>query len=101
MNFFKEIFSIDNDKNNILKENRRLKAKTKNAHKKMEEMEVRQISKGVESNTVAFDFEHTPITQIADYIIISASKSNASDIHFDPRENGMMVRFRIDGDLQD
>ena len=67
----------------------------------MEEMEVRQISKGVESNTVAFDFEHTPITQIADYIIISASKSNASDIHFDPRENGMMVRFRIDGDLQD
>ena len=67
----------------------------------MEEMEVRQISKGVESNTVAFDFEHTPITQIADYIIISASKSNASDIHFDPRENGMMVRFRVDGDLQD
>ena len=67
----------------------------------MEEMEVRQISKGVESNTVAFDFEHTPITQIADYIIISASKSNTSDIHFDPRENGMMVRFRIDGDLQD
>lgn len=67
----------------------------------MEEMEVRQISKGVESTTVAFDFEHTPITQIADYIIITAAKSNASDIHFDPRENGMMVRFRIDGDLQD
>lgn len=39
MNFFKEIFSVDNDKDNILKENRRLKAKTKNAHKKMEEME--------------------------------------------------------------
>ena len=39
MNFFKEIFSIDNDKNSILKENRRLKTKTKNAHKKMEEME--------------------------------------------------------------
>ena len=43
----------------------------------------------------------TPITQIADYIIISASKYNSSDIHFDPRENGMMVRFRIDGDCQD
>ena len=42
----------------------------------------------------------TPITQIADYIIISAAKSGASDIHFDPREDGMMVRFRIDGDLQ-
>ena len=50
---------------------------------------------------VTFDFLKTPITQIADYIIIAASKHNTSDIHFDPRENGMMVRFRIDGDLQD
>lgn len=50
---------------------------------------------------VAFDFNKTPITQVADYIIISASNLNTSDIHFDPREDGMMVRFRIDGDLQD
>lgn len=49
---------------------------------------------------IKFDFTKTPITQIADYIIISAAKSNASDIHFDPREDGMMIRFRIDGDLQ-
>ena len=43
----------------------------------------------------------TPVTQIADYIIIAASKHGSSDIHFDPRDNGMMVRFRIDGDCQD
>ena len=49
---------------------------------------------------IKFDFTKTPITQIADYIIISAAKSNASDIHFDPREDGMMVRLRVDGDLQ-
>ena len=49
---------------------------------------------------IKFDFNKTPITQIADYIIISAAKSNASDIHFDPREDGMMVRTRVDGDLQ-
>lgn len=53
------------------------------------------------SNRVAFDFIKTPITQIADYIIIAAAKSNASDIHFDPREKEMIVRFRIDGDLRD
>ena len=58
-------------------------------------------AKKQETNMVAFDFERTPITQIADYIIITASKNNTSDIHFDPREDGMMVRFRIDGDLQD
>lgn len=49
---------------------------------------------------IKFDFTKTPITQIADYIIISAARSNASDIHFDPREDGMMVRIRVDGDLQ-
>lgn len=50
---------------------------------------------------VKFDFIKTPITQIADYIILAAAKSKASDIHFDPREDGLMVRFRLDGDLQD
>lgn len=49
---------------------------------------------------IKFDFNKTPITQIADYIIISSARSNASDIHFDPREDGMMVRIRVDGDLQ-
>ena len=50
---------------------------------------------------VTFDYKKTPITQIADYIIMYSAKSGASDIHFDPRENGLMVRIRIDGELQD
>ncbi len=67
----------------------------------MVEEQKKSPAKKAETNMVAFDFERTPITQIADYIIITASKNNTSDIHFDPREDGMMVRFRIDGDLQD
>ncbi|MDO5003830.1 MAG: GspE/PulE family protein [bacterium] len=50
---------------------------------------------------VIFDYKKTPITQVADYIITYSAKSGASDIHFDPRENGLMVRIRIDGDLRD
>ena len=50
---------------------------------------------------VTFDYKKTPITQIADYIIMYSAKSGASDIHFDPRDNGLMVRIRIDGDLRD
>ncbi len=65
------------------------------------QFDVKRVQKGVQSFMVSFDFTKTPITQIADYIIIAASKHGASDIHFDPRENGMMVRFRIDGDCQD
>ena len=40
---------------------------------------------------VTFNFAQTPVTQIADAIIIEASRKNASDIHFDPRDNGLMV----------
>ena len=50
---------------------------------------------------VTFDFSKTPITAIADHIIIYAAENNASDIHFDPREEGIVVRIRIDGDLRD
>ena len=67
----------------------------------MVQFDVKRVQKGSESFMVSFDFAKTPITQIADYIIIAASKHNTSDIHFDPREDGMMVRFRIDGDCQD
>ena len=67
----------------------------------MVQFDVKRVQKGSESFMVSFDFTKTPVTQIADYIIIAASKHKASDIHFDPREDGMMVRFRIDGDCQD
>ena len=67
----------------------------------MVQFDVKNVSNGNENFMVSFDFVKTPVTQVADYIIIAASKYKASDIHFDPRENGMMVRFRIDGDLQD
>ena len=67
----------------------------------MVQFDVKRVQQGAESFMVSFDFTKTPVTQIADYIIISAAKHNASDIHFDPREDGMMVRFRIDGDCQD
>ena len=45
------------------------------------------------------NFETTPIVDIVNYILVSASKKGASDIHFDPADNHMKVRFRIDGKL--
>ena len=67
----------------------------------MVQFDVKRVQSGNESFMVSFDFNKTPITQIADYIIIAAAKHGTSDIHFDPRDEGMMVRFRIDGDCQD
>lgn len=48
-----------------------------------------------------FDFEKTSIVDIVNTIIMDAIKRKASDIHFDPTEECLMVRIRIDGELQD
>lgn len=45
------------------------------------------------------DFETTPVVDTVNEIIVNAAKMNASDIHFDPTENGINVRIRIDGIL--
>ncbi len=42
-----------------------------------------------------------PVVNVVDDIIAYASKAGASDIHFDPRDDYLMVRIRVDGDLQD
>ncbi|MBI4683604.1 MAG: Flp pilus assembly complex ATPase component TadA [Nitrospirae bacterium] len=42
-----------------------------------------------------------PIIKIVDRILIEAVEDNASDIHIEPREAGLSVRFRVDGMLRD
>ena len=46
-----------------------------------------------------FDFEKRPIVEIANEIIMDAVKKNASDIHFDPYKDKIIIRIRIDGIL--
>ena len=53
------------------------------------------------SKLVVFNYEEIPITEIVNAIIIDAIRMKASDIHFDPMEDGLKIRVRIDGALQD
>ena len=48
-----------------------------------------------------FDFEKTPIVDIVNEIFVDASSRGASDIHFDPKDNMLQIRIRIDGELVD
>ena len=41
-----------------------------------------------------------PVKKMCNYIIAEASRRRASDIHINPTERGIVVRFRIDGALQ-
>ena len=45
--------------------------------------------------------EGAPVIRIVDLVIKEALRQRASDIHIEPQEQGMRVRFRIDGILQD
>ena len=50
---------------------------------------------------VNYDIEKTPIVDLVNTIIVTGVRNRASDIHFDPSEEGLRIRMRIDGDLRD
>lgn len=47
------------------------------------------------------DINNAPVVKLVNSIVKQAVKSKASDIHIEPFENRVRVRFRIDGDLQE
>jgi type II secretory ATPase GspE/PulE/Tfp pilus assembly ATPase PilB-like protein len=65
-----------------------------------------QVSKSVSSfpaeseSTSALDAT-TPMAESLDLLIEQAVRDRASDIHFEPQENRLRVRYRIDGVLHD
>ena len=58
-------------------------------------------SSSEESTNIANLFDETRVIELVDSIITQSKKYNCSDIHIEPRENNIRVRFRIDGRLQD
>lgn len=48
-----------------------------------------------------FDFQKAPIVDILNNILVDSSKRGASDIHFDPQADYLLIRIRIDGILHD
>jgi type IV pilus assembly protein PilB len=47
------------------------------------------------------EVSNAPVVRLVTAIISNAVKSRASDIHIEPSEDDMRVRFRIDGELQE
>ena len=45
--------------------------------------------------------QEAPIIQLVNMIIVDGIKERASDIHLEPNYRGLLVRYRIDGILQD
>lgn len=61
----------------------------------------REESTEVQAVTEADVSENSPIAQTINLLLEYAIKSNASDIHLEPREEYVQVRYRIDGVLKE
>jgi type IV pilus assembly protein PilB len=57
---------------------------------------------GDETDLEADDgFSDTPVVRLVNSVLFQAAEDGASDIHFEPQEDGLVVRYRIDGVLQE
>jgi len=54
-----------------------------------------------ESTNITDLFDETRIVELMDSIITQSQRYKSSDIHIEPRETDIRIRFRIDGRLQD
>ncbi|MGA1796452.1 MAG: GspE/PulE family protein [bacterium] len=63
------------------------------------EVEERREEEGLDLESVRQQVEEAPIVKLVDYIISNAITRAASDVHIEPREDHVLVRYRIDGVL--
>lgn len=47
------------------------------------------------------DISASPVVRLVNTVIIQASKMKASDIHMEPFENDVRIRYRVDGELRE
>jgi len=56
---------------------------------------------GADLRTIAADAELPPVIKLADKMLIEGIKSRASDIHVEPEGDSVLVRYRVDGILEE
>lgn len=69
--------------------------------KETEEVEVIGKHEGVDVVEITKESTTAPIVKMVDLIISEAIKKRASDIHIEPEEKNLRVRYRVDGNLHD
>lgn len=62
---------------------------------------VSDISDEINLSALEAISQEAPIIQLVNMIIVDGIKERASDIHLEPNQRGLLVRYRIDGMLHD
>ena len=68
------------------------------ALQEFEEIE-QQNNQSANIDEILMDVDSAPIVRMVNSILIDAVKAQASDIHIEPYEHDIRVRYRVDGDL--
>ena len=85
---------------NEVEEKARLQDIEEEIKKVNEEIAVEIKEQFVEEETIEIsDVQNAPIVKMVNIILNKAIASGASDIHIEPREDELMIRYRIDGQL--
>lgn len=71
------------------------------AKEKEEGLEVVEVEEEIDISRLAEESKKAPIVKMVDLILAEAIKKRASDIHIEPCENELRIRYRIDGRLQE
>ncbi|MFZ8864965.1 MAG: GspE/PulE family protein [Rickettsiales bacterium] len=63
--------------------------------------EIENLKEGFDSNNIANNEDYkNPVVRLVDSILIDAVHLNASDIHFEPEESFLRLRYRVDGKMR-
>ncbi|MBU1037643.1 MAG: Flp pilus assembly complex ATPase component TadA [Candidatus Omnitrophica bacterium] len=65
------------------------------------EVEKGEGEEHINVSEVAEESKKAPIVKVVNLILNEAMKRRSSDIHIEPREKFLMVRYRVDGNLED
>ncbi|MBU0881668.1 MAG: Flp pilus assembly complex ATPase component TadA [Candidatus Omnitrophica bacterium] len=65
------------------------------------EVEKGEGEEHINVSEVAEESKKAPIVKVVNLILNEAMKRRSSDIHIEPREKILMVRYRVDGNLED
>lgn len=74
---------------------------TLQAYRKDLQKSIDDLLKEADRRYTSADSEDAPVTKIVDELIETAYQDRSSDIHVEPEEDTTLIRFRIDGVLQD
>ncbi|MBA3512891.1 MAG: type IV-A pilus assembly ATPase PilB [Pyrinomonadaceae bacterium] len=70
-------------------------------HGRIEDVEVVEDNEEIDLSTLSRMSEDAPVVRLVNVLLVDALRRGASDIHIEPYEKELRIRFRIDGVLYD